>query len=319
MNKLCAKRQLTALRELPGAALKALRALLSRHWMQGAAFALTAAQLLGAAIFGTPVTPYKDEIDMTQFELVWSDEFDHGFDTTTWQGHYVYGANDTQKRDTAYWNREQVSFDDDGCLHIRTEFRDGPAGEQYYSYGMETNPNNRYESGYRGYEQLYGYFETRCIFPKGPGLCPAFWLLTNGMWDDDTDGGLSGCEIDVFETPYEYNRFSPFFNSVFQTLHVDGYEEAHKREAQGDYYCKDPYDQFNTYGVAWNPDGYIFYINGVETARTDFGGVCQAPLYLILSVGVNELIADNKDLPADFVVDYVRAYQYKSVLENEEA
>ena len=53
------------------------------------------------------------------------------------------------------------------------------------------------------------------------------------------------------------------------------------------------------------------YINGVETARTSFGGVCEVPLYLIISVGVDENIADNEFLPASMVVDYVRCYQYK--------
>ena len=49
----------------------------------------------------------------------------------------------------------------------------------------------------------------------------------------------------------------------------------------------------------------------VETARIDFGGVCRVPLYLIISVGVDENIARNNDLPASMIVDYVRAYQYK--------
>ena len=73
-------------------------------------------QLIGLVIFDTPVTPYKNEIDMSKFELRWEDNFDKGFDTKYWQGHYVYGANDTQPRDTAMWNRGQVSFTEDGCL-----------------------------------------------------------------------------------------------------------------------------------------------------------------------------------------------------------
>ena len=310
MKNLLAKRQSTALREIPQAVLQAAKSIAAHRWREATALLVIAAQLFGMAFFGTPVTPYKQHIDMSRFELVWSDEFDNRFDTTKWGGHYVYGADDTQKRDTAYWNREQATVRD-GCLRIRTEYKDGPVGEAYYSYGMETNPAKHYAPEFEGYEQLYGYFETRCIFPKGPGLCPAFWMLTDGMWDDDTDGGLSGCEVDIFETPYDYDTRSPFFGSLYHTIHVDGYGDAHRSENQGDYYAVDPYNRFNTYGVEWNPDGYIFYVNGVETARTDFGGVCQAPLYLILSVGVNEKIADNTMLPADFIVDYVRAYQYK--------
>ena len=312
MDKLFKKYQLAAFRDLPVVFGRAIRALFGRRWKECAALFLAAVQLFGMAVFKTPATPCGQALDLERrFVLVWSDEFDNGFDTSKWQGHYVYGANDTQKRDTAYWNRGQVSFTDDGCLKISVEYKDGPAGEQYYAYGMETNPNKRYDAGYEGYEQLYGYFETRCILPKGRGLNPAFWMLTDGMWDDDTDGGVTGCELDIFETETDFNKRSPYFNSVFHTIHVDGYEEAHRREGQGDFYADDPYNKFNTYGVEWNPDGYIFYINGVETARTDFGGVCQVPLYLILSVGVDEKIAQNEFLPAEFIVDYVRAYQYK--------
>ena len=270
------------------------------------------AQLFGAFVGNHPVTPYKDSIDMSQFELVFADEFDHGFDETVWQGHYVYGDNDTQKRDTAWWNRDQVSFTEDGCLKITVEYKeDGPVGPNYYSYGMETNPNKNYNGRHTGYEQLYGYFEIRCILPKGLGINPAFWLLTDGMWADDTDGGVTGAEVDVFETDTDNEPGDRDYGSVYHTIHVDGYEDAHRKEWQGAFYADDPYNQFNTYGVAWNKEGYTFYVNGVETAHTDFAGVCRVPLYLIISVGVDENVMKNTDLPASLIVDYVRAYQYK--------
>lgn len=305
-----AVRQIRSLREIPSALGNAVRAFCTLHWKACASWCLIGLQLCCAFLFDTPVKPHGDVLDMSLFELVWQDEFDNGFDTAKWQGHYVYGANDTQKRDTAYWNRSQASVTD-GLLRLTVEYKDGPAGEQYYAYGMETNPNKHYDAGYVGYEQLYGYFETRCILPKGPGINSAFWMLTDGMWEDDTDGGVSGCEIDIFETPTDFKRLSPFFGSVYHTIHVDAYGDAHRSEMLGDFYADDPYEKFNTYGVEWNENGYTFYINGVQTAHTDFGGVCAVPLYLILSLGVNEKIAENPYLPASMVVDYVRAYQYK--------
>ncbi|MBR0508726.1 MAG: glycoside hydrolase family 16 protein [Clostridia bacterium] len=306
------KRQLSALKSLFLIFPLIAKALTGMNLKRVATLMTAMAQLFGAFFADTPVAPYKESIDMSRFDLVWSDEFDHGFDTAVWQGHYVYGANDTQLRDTAYWNRDQVSFTDDGCLKLTVEYKEnGPKGAGYYSYGMETNPNKNYSGDHTGYEQLYGYFEVRCILPKGAGLNPAFWLLTDGMWDDDTDGGVTGAEIDVFETPTDYDADSEFFGSVFHTIHVDAYGDAHKKEIQGWFYANDPYNTFNTYGVEWNEDGYTFYINGAETAHTDFGGVCRVPLYLILSVGVDEKIANNNDLPASMVVDYVRCYQYK--------
>ena len=312
LTDLFATRQITAISEIPAILANLMKAFTDFDFKKVAALIVTFFQLLGSFVLDTPVTPYKDSIDMSRFELVWEDEFDNGFDTTMWQGHYVYGANDTQPRDTAYWNRDQVSFTEDGCMKITVEYKeDGPAGPNYYSYGMETNPNKHYDAGYEGYEQLYGYFEIRCILPKGKGINPAFWLLTDGMWDDNTDGGVTGAEVDVLETNTKYDPFDPTFNSVYHTIHVDSYEEEHKAEIAGLFYADNPYEEFNTYGVEWNNEEYIFYINGVETARTSFGGVCEVPLYLIISVGVDENIKDNEFLPASMVVDYVRCYQYK--------
>ncbi|MBQ7547831.1 MAG: family 16 glycosylhydrolase, partial [Clostridia bacterium] len=230
MRTLFAKRQITALREIPQVIAHALKSFFTLRWRESTALLMIVVQLVGMAFFGTPVTPHKDRIDMSRFALVWSDEFDHGFDTTKWQGHYVYGADDTQRRDTAYWNRSQVGFTGDGCLKLTVEYKDGPAGEQYYSYGMETNPNKHYAREYEGYEQLYGYFETRCILPKGSGINPAFWMLTDGMWDDDTDGGVSGCELDIFETSTKYDPRGALYGSVYHTIHVDSYEQAHRSE-----------------------------------------------------------------------------------------
>lgn len=315
MLSFLAKRQIAALSALPGVFAGTFKAFLHFNFKRVGALFVAFFQLIGAAVFDTPVKPYGDMIDMSRFELVWQDEFDNGFDDTVWQGHYVYGDEDTQLRDTAWWNRGQVSFSDDGCLLLSAEYKeDGPKGAGYYSYGMETNPNKNYNGKHTGYEQLYGYFEIRCILPKGSGLNPSFWMLTDGMWDDDTDGGVSGCEIDIFETLYTYNEKGIYHDSLYHTIHVDSYGDSHRSENQGHFYADDPYNKFNTYGVEWNEDGYIFYINGQETARTDFAGVCQVPLYFIISLGVNENIADNEYLPSVFKVDYVRAYQYRDLL-----
>ena len=105
---------------------------------------------------------------------------------------------------------------------------------------------------------------------------------------------------------------------------MDGYGEYHQSTNVCQPYLlwNDPYENFNTYGLEWNEKEYIFYVNGVETGRSDFGGVCEVPMYLILSVEVGgnnavpaadwtggPLTPDCE--PTDFIIDYVRAYQYK--------
>ena len=244
---------------------------------------------------------------MDKFVSTFEDEFEGELDRSVWSGHYQWGTT-TEARKGSYWN-QYLAYTQDGSLVIPVTYLEegmGGKGAGWYSAGIDTDtdsPNH--------FSQKFGYFECRCILPKGAGLNPAFWLLSDGMWADDTDGGITGAEIDILETNTLYNPLDPSFNSIVQTIHVDAYDEAHKWENQGEFYANDPYNEFNTYGVEWNENEYMFYVNGVETARTSFGGVCRVPLYLIISLGVDERVYENEHLPASMVVDYVRCYQYK--------
>ena len=251
--------------------------------------------------FGKPV-----HVDMDKFELCWSDEFDgDAIDHTKWRGYVADG--ETMVRKGGYWNSEMASVAD-GNLTIRTEYLDegpdgGPAG--YYAYGMMT----------RGlYEQKYGYFECRCILPKGYDLWSAFWFSSPGM-NDETDGGVNGAEIDVFESMY---YMSLKRNRVSSNIHVDGYGDALKSMGSRRFAVKgDPYSEYNSYGLEWNENEYTFYINGVKTFSADWCGVCTVPEYMLLSVehrgkdGNAKLDYLHGIDRSEFIVDYVRAYQYK--------
>ncbi|MBQ7597601.1 MAG: family 16 glycosylhydrolase [Clostridia bacterium] len=91
------------------------------------------------------------------------------------------------------------------------------------------------------------------------------------------------------------------------------------------FFSKNRKHPFNTYGVSWNETEYVFYINGVETGRSSFGGTSRVPEYLLLTAevgGANGVAAaswagdalQSDAEPTDFVIDYVRAYQYRSLL-----
>ena len=258
------------------------------------------------SIFGIPYYPVGDKIDMDRFELVWCDEFDgESVDEDIWRGHYVW--HDYEIRRGGYWDKKMATVKD-GCLTIKTEYfpdglDGGPAG--YYTYGMDTGA---------GYRQTYGYFETRCILPKGNDLWSAFWIYCDEVAHVG-NGGTDGAEIDVYESMY-WDSSKP--NTVSSNIHYDGYKEDHKALGSQKYLIKgDPYSEFNTYGVEWNKDGYTFYINGTKSFSTDFGGASTVPEFLILSVevGGNDGVASGDVLKgvedSSFIVDYVRAYQYK--------
>ena len=141
--------------------------------------------------------------------------------------------------------------------------------------------------------------------------------MNEGVYNED-GSGKDGTEIDIFESDC-YNSF--LRNSVSSNLHYDGYNEAHKMMGAKDFLTlNNPYEEFNTYGLEWNENEYIFYINGVETFRTDFGGVSQNEEYLILSVemkGENGVPSNRENVRGEetkFIVDYVKVYQYNDLI-----
>ena len=148
-------------------------------------------------------------------------------------------------------------------------------------------------------------------------------MMNDGVYDVD-GSGKDGTEVDIFESMYYKDYKYGFGDAVVSGIHFDGYGEGHQGDSIGKWFCNNPYEEYNTYGVEWNEKEYIFYINGVETGRLDKGGVSQNPEYLILSCevagengvanadrnGVGKMSMQPGD-SAEFKVDYVRVYQYK--------
>ena len=66
---------------------------------------------------------------------------------------------------------------------------------------------------------------------------------------------------------------------------------------------------WHTYSVFWTPAEYVFYVDNRETWRTKAGGVCQVPVYILLSDEIGRWAGDiaKAELPDRFLVDYVRA------------
>ena len=246
-------------------------------------------------------------IDLSNYKLTFSEEFDgDALNTNLWAVHNHPGV-----RKGGYWSLDQA-FVRDGNLVIRTEYKeDGEFGPGWYTCGIATQGL---------YEHKYGYYECRCILPKGQGMWSAFWLMNPNV--NKTNGtAVEGAELDVFESPY-YILPGRSSHIVTSNIHYNGYElETKYRNVAISMLDNDPYENYNTYGLLWAPDEYIFYVNGHEVGRSDFGGVSQKEEYLILSCEVDGAGAtptfgwsghmglNNRDtFYADFLVDYVRVY-----------
>lgn len=275
---------------------------------------LIVVEVLGAFMFSLPQTPRGQKIDLDAWKLVWSDEFDGTqLDTSKWRP-----AGDGLRRG-GYWDAENAIVGD-GVVRLRTDYQeDGRFGPGWYSGAIETRDL---------YDKTYGYFECRCICPGAAGLWGAFWMFSHGVGLIDGSGN-DGAEIDIFESPSFADPKKLMRDSVTHTIHFDGYDEDHQSTFLGSYKAVKPYTQFNTYGLEWNENECIFYINGVETDRLDGKYVSQVKEWMLLTVevggsnavpganqagvveiGGNGIITANptESFPVDMVVDYVRVY-----------
>ena len=274
-----------------------------------------------------PAIPSGQDLELdSRFELVWADEFEGDtLDNSKWS----YPWWETERKG-GYWHEDMVSVKD-GNLVITTAYFDEPLENYYYDKWHDRIDFDEYKSGwYTGcietrhkYEPCYGYFECRCILPKSTGMWSAFWMMNDGV--SNVDGsGQDGTEVDIFESMYYKDVWWGAGDAVISGIHYDGYGADHKGDSIGKWFANNPYEEYNTYGVEWNENEYIFYINGVETGRLSTGGVSQNPEYLILSCEVaGENGVANADRhgtgkmnmkpgdTAEFIVDYVRVYQYK--------
>ena len=129
-------------------------------------------------------------------------------------------------------------------------------------------------------------------------------------------GGVGGAEIDILEA-MDADRIIPAWqNTVTQTVWCNGWDDDDAKLDTCHYHVlgNNIYDEYNTYGVMWTEDEYIFYVNGIETARTSFGnGVSQVPLDLIISLELPDempnAITSDKTYKTQMIIDYVRVYQ----------
>ena len=261
---------------------------------------LIVAELIGLTVFDMPIRPLGDELDLTGYSLVFEDEFDGTeLNTDVWE----YRGSGPRR---GGFNAESQVKLKDGKMIMTGEYQtDGMYGEGWYTAMIKLK--ERY---------CKGYFEISCILNEGSGYWSAFWLQADAPYTASiSKGGIGGAEIDIMES---YNdETHKRYESIGQTIHcagVGGEQEGYQSERLGYYKGNNIHQEYNTYGVMWTDEEYIFYVNGVETARSSFGdGVSEVKEDVIVSLEIpdeTQLAALDKDTyHTEYIVDYVRIYQ----------
>lgn len=261
--------------------------------------------LLAAGLLVSCQSPALPPETGGEWQLTFSDEFDGSGkpDPAKWQSeNYNRRKNDTGP--DGWWDDDYVRLDGQGNLVLsvgQIPNRNDDDDPYDFAAGMVSSKGL--------FEQRYGRFETRAKLPRETGWWAAFWLFSTSTHDVD-GSGRDGTEIDIMEGFGKSDRTQ-------HALHWDGYGEAHqvhdkKFEVTG------LRDGFHTYALEWSPKEYVFFVDGVETWRTDLGGVSQVPAYVKVTAEISTRdwavsedwagASDPAAYPDEYVIDYVRVW-----------
>jgi beta-glucanase (GH16 family) len=272
---------------------------------------------------------------MSDWQLVWADEFDGAMlDTTRWAPQFGNGFTDpvTNAWVPGWGNEEQQYYTNepgnlaihDSCLYIRA-LREPRENCAYTSARIST----RQIDGRVLFDQAYGRFECRARMTAGQGLWPAFWMLPS---EAHYGGWAASGEIDVLEVVGAHPE------EILGSIHFgSGWPHRDHRTVVHRFTAGDSAEQFHVYAVEWDPGSIRWLVDDQVYAeqrfwwscsrRSDTGGLAprdasdvnpwpapfDRPFHLLLNLAVGGGLPGAPDhttvFPAEFVVDYVRVYK----------
>jgi len=250
----------------------------------------------------------SDDVDpKSDYNLIWSDEFDSNASLANWNYEIGDGTdyglapgwgNSELQLYTDSQNNSLIRTDDDGNSVLSIFAKEAP-GENNYTSAKLTTQNIR--------SVRYGRVEARIRVPEGQGLWPAFWLLGDNI--DEID--WPGCgEIDIMEVIGN----SP--DIVHSTLHYAG-DDNRAASNQGSLQNDESLaNDYHIYSMDWTPDNITFYLDD-RTVNTvpleDNMKEFQRSFYLILNVAVGGNWPGYPDASTTFPqimdVDWIRVHE----------
>ena len=172
-------------------------------------------------------------------------------------------------------------------------------GDKYTSTRITTKGKKEFQ---------YGRFEARAKLPVGQGIWPAFWMLGKNI---DNVGWPKAGEIDILE----YIGREP--DMVFTSLHT---QDSHGNTINTKKTkFEDIEEGFHVYAAEWDKDKITFFVDDkpvytfVPENKTEDTWPFKQPFYIILNMAIGGDFGgpevDDKILPQEFIIDYVRVYQ----------
>jgi beta-glucanase (GH16 family) len=239
--------------------------------------------------------------------LIFGDDFNNGhLDINKWTTCYWWdnnGCTNPGNHELEWYQPKNVQFDQQSLLLTANhEAVRGSDGKTYdYTSGMVTTGRDTPDSSTPvKFAFQYGLVEIRAKVTKGQGLWPAFWLLPAN------NSALP--EIDVLEV------IGMDTTTVNMTLHYKQPSGDVTKDGNAWTAGQDLSAGWHTYGVDWEPNYMIWYVDGVERWRvTDQAQIPAEDMYLLLNLAVGGdwpgPPGPDTTFPSSFQIDYVRVWR----------
>lgn len=268
------------------------------------ALALSSALLMTATACAgtaeTPRAPTTGPPPSGSWRIVLDEEFDGTeLDDRTWTTCYDWnkdGCTNSGNDEEQWYLPEQVSVRN-GELTLTAERRETEGSDDrtypWISGMISTGRDDWYAEPRRTF--TYGYFEAAIRIPPEAGMFPAFWMMPESKFTPP--------EIDIME-------FLDTTEQVSMYVHWRGSDGDEERQ-RGTYGPADFPDRFHMFGLLWEPDALVWYVDGVERLRvTDTERIPDVPMEVLinLAVGVPNSPPDTVDT-ARMYVDWVRVWE----------
>ena len=258
--------------------------------------------------------PVPEKERLSKWKIVWQDEFNYSGtpDPKKW----VYETGHLRNKEEQYYtcNRKENINVENGALTItgRKEIFPNEFYKKESTEWLSEKPFANYTSAsihtnkHKGWK--YGKIEVRAKLPTGKGMWPAIWMMGSNR---DKAGWPECGEIDIME----YVLSDPEY--IHGSLHFPDPKTEYR--SSGGKMKIIPDTAFHIYSIEWDKNKILFIRDGVMYHRfpLDEAGKGRVnpfrkPFYLKLNLAMGARWPgpiDDKTLPQEFIIDYVRVYK----------
>ncbi len=257
-------------------------------------------------------TPGQSTIDLAGYSQVFREEFSGtSLNRNLWKTSLPWGSETIINAETQYFVNTFGS--DNTVTHDPFVF----TGDTLQITGINTPPDQLGAANGQPYlsgvittadyfEMTYGYVEMRAKLASGEGMLSTFYLFNQDYYKNKP-------EIDIIE----YQGARP--DKAYQTYHY--YDSIRAREFKGEKHSSPTMEtvtdqnlsnDFHTYGVLWEPERVVWYIDGVEVRRLEGVRVSDEPMNIVAQLVMGSSWIGEPDpaaVPAVVEIDYIRAWQ----------